>query len=117
MMNEIDGALTVKEWVKQNNPKKEDLPIWDVAEISMNDAWGYMPTPDALLRGGGFNGGTIAGPLAVLGGYGPSGSFNRIGFRCAGKYAHKLNSWADFCNIIRQIAVYEEILRRNNNEK
>jgi len=29
-MDEIDGALTVKEWVKKNNPKKENLLTWEL---------------------------------------------------------------------------------------
>lgn len=38
--------------------------------------------PGALLRGGNFASGTGAGPLAILGIYGPSGVSGGIGFRC-----------------------------------
>lgn len=37
----------------------------------------------ALLRGGNFNNGTNAGPLAVNGNNEPSNANNNIGFRCA----------------------------------
>jgi formylglycine-generating enzyme required for sulfatase activity len=37
----------------------------------------------ALIRGGNFNNGTNAGPLAVNGNNEPSNSNNNIGFRCA----------------------------------
>ena len=37
----------------------------------------------ALIRGGNFNNGTNAGPLAVNGNNQPSNSNNNIGFRCA----------------------------------
>ena len=39
--------------------------------------------PGVLIRGGNFASGTGAGPLAILGLYGPSGSSNGVGFRCA----------------------------------
>jgi formylglycine-generating enzyme required for sulfatase activity len=38
--------------------------------------------PGALLRGGSFFSGSLAGPLAVLASNPPSGSNNGIGFRC-----------------------------------
>jgi len=37
----------------------------------------------AMVRGGNFNNGTKAGPLAVNGNNQPSNSNNNIGFRCA----------------------------------
>jgi hypothetical protein len=39
--------------------------------------------PGALLRGGAFDEGTFAGPLAVLGAIEPSRSVDSFGFRCA----------------------------------
>ncbi len=39
--------------------------------------------PGVLIRGGNFTSGTLAGPLAILGLYGPSGSSLAVGFRCA----------------------------------
>lgn len=39
--------------------------------------------PGALLRGGGFFGGPITGPLTVLGTFDPSRSDDFVGFRCA----------------------------------
>jgi len=38
--------------------------------------------PAALLRGGSFVIGTLAGPLAILGTNPPSGSNATVGFRC-----------------------------------
>jgi formylglycine-generating enzyme required for sulfatase activity len=39
--------------------------------------------PGALLRGGSFLGGPIAGPLTVFGTFAPSRSEDFVGFRCA----------------------------------
>jgi formylglycine-generating enzyme required for sulfatase activity len=39
--------------------------------------------PGALLRGGDFGFGAVAGPLAVVGGVGPSLAIDGVGFRCA----------------------------------
>lgn len=39
--------------------------------------------PVDLARGGSFNSGSFAGPLAVSGFIGPSNSLGDVGFRCA----------------------------------
>ena len=88
--------MTVQEYLVDESQSVDD--------IDMADAWIYMPTPEALIRGGwGF--GTIAGVFAVFGFSYPSGSFDVVGFRCARGHEATFDTWDGFCHVVRVLAV------------
>jgi len=86
----FDMVGNLIEWVADWVPLSKGCGDWSVGVSPTGDSQclaGADETgePGALLRGGGFafTGGPAAGPLAVFGTVGPSGSLNEIGFRCA----------------------------------
>lgn len=102
--------MTVVEWIAENKPEKAGFLTWELAEVDVHDAWTYMPTPDALLRGGGcFFDGTDAGPLSVDGGFEPFLSGSGIGFRCAPSEQSRFNTFNGFCDVVRRLAVWKVI--------
>jgi formylglycine-generating enzyme required for sulfatase activity len=87
-----DGALdmvgNLYEWVADWVPRSTACGGWSASVSPTGDFQclaGADTTgePGALARGGGFGGGTAAGPLAINGGNGPSVSNGVLGFRCA----------------------------------
>jgi formylglycine-generating enzyme required for sulfatase activity len=78
----------VYEWVADWVPRSTTCGTWPASVTSTPDhqclaGAATSGEPAALLRGGSFTSGTGAGPLAIYGLAGPSGSNNMIGFRCA----------------------------------
>jgi formylglycine-generating enzyme required for sulfatase activity len=76
------------EWVADWVPLSTACGSWSVAVSPTGDLQclagaGTIGEPGALLRGGGFNYYSAAGPLAVEGGFQPSVSTFFVGFRCA----------------------------------
>jgi formylglycine-generating enzyme required for sulfatase activity len=71
------------EWVADWVPRSTDCPGWGGFSNDVMCLAGADTTagPGALLRGG-FAFGSAAGPLAVVGGDGPSDAHGGIGFRC-----------------------------------
>jgi len=89
-----DGAFdmvgNLDEWVADWVPQSTACPNWGSFSndfMCLSGASTTAPYPGALLRGGDFAGGFLAGPLAVAGSVGPSGAFfnagGGLGFRCA----------------------------------
>jgi formylglycine-generating enzyme required for sulfatase activity len=87
-----DGAFdmvgNLYEWVADWVPRSAACGNWSAGVSSTGDDQCLADVdttgePGALLRGGDFVGGSLAGPLAVLGTNPPSGSNGVIGFRCA----------------------------------
>jgi formylglycine-generating enzyme required for sulfatase activity len=83
-----DGAFdmvgNLSEWVTTWIPRSSGCASW----IFTDDAQCLVGAdttgpPGALLRGGDFLVGTLAGPFAVDGRFGPSQAFASAGFRCA----------------------------------
>lgn len=76
------------EWVADWVPRSTACGTWSAGVSPTGDDQclaGAATTgePGALLRGGLFFRGSIAGPLAVSGFFGPSNALGSIGFRCA----------------------------------
>jgi formylglycine-generating enzyme required for sulfatase activity len=87
-----DGAFdmvgNLYEWVADWVPRSTACGTWSAGVSPTGDQQclaGAATTgePGALLRGGYFSLGTIAGPLTVLGNFEPSYARNDFGFRCA----------------------------------
>jgi len=85
-----DGAFdmvgNLYEWVADWVPRSTACPGWggfSNDDMCLSGASTTGTAPGALLRGGGFNDGMGAGPLAVDGSGGPSSVGIFIGFRCA----------------------------------
>ena len=76
------------EWVADWVPRSTACGRWSESVSPTGDdhclaGAGTTTEPGALLRGGNFNIGTIAGPLAVIGDAGPSLADYFIAFPCA----------------------------------
>jgi formylglycine-generating enzyme required for sulfatase activity len=80
----FDMVGNVWEWVADWVPRSTACGSWgasnDLQCLAGADTAGK---PGALIRGGFFNDGAAAGPLAVNGEVPPSYGTNVIGFRCA----------------------------------
>jgi len=80
----------VWEWVAEWVPRSTGCGTWTAGASPTGDyqclegaSTSATDEPGALIRGGNFNDGTSAGPLAVIATYEPSSKFDGIGFRCA----------------------------------
>jgi hypothetical protein len=73
------------EWIADWVPSSTACPGWSFSDdiMCLSGASTTAEGPGALLRGGGWFGGTFAGPFAVGGNYQPWGSDADIGFRGA----------------------------------
>jgi formylglycine-generating enzyme required for sulfatase activity len=76
------------EWVADWAPHSTTCGAWNAVASPTGDDQCFAGAattgaPGALLRGGNFNSGTNAGPLAVAGNIEPSSAPVRVGFRCA----------------------------------
>ena len=82
----FDMVGNVEEWVAEWMPMSTDCPGWarfsDDA-MCLAGAGTAKANPGALLRGGGFSDGPLAGPLCIDGSVEPTRSDASIGFRCA----------------------------------
>jgi formylglycine-generating enzyme required for sulfatase activity len=85
-----DGAFdmvgNLYEWVADWVPASTVCPGWggfSNDQMCLSGASTTANGPGALLRGGAFNNGTVAGPFAVIGSLLASDSNNNVGFRCA----------------------------------
>ena len=83
----FDMVGNLFEWVADWVPRSPACGTWSAGVSPTGDYQclaGAATTgePSALLRGGNFIDGPAAGPLAVVGGVGPSVSDFRFGFRC-----------------------------------
>jgi Sulfatase-modifying factor enzyme 1 len=83
----FDMVGNLYEWVADWVPRATACGTWSPSLSPTGDDQciaGAAGTgePGALLRGGSFFSGSLAGPLAVLASNPPSGSNNGIGFRC-----------------------------------
>jgi len=85
----FDMVGNLAEWVADWVPRSTTpCGTWSAAVSPTGDSQclaGAATTgePGALLRGGYFNSGSNAGPLAANGSIGPSSTFPIVGFRCA----------------------------------
>jgi formylglycine-generating enzyme required for sulfatase activity len=82
----VDMVGSLYEWVADWAPRSTRCPNWGSFsddEMCISGASMTANGPGALLRGGGFDSGANAGPLAVLAAFAPSFSDGNIGFRCA----------------------------------
>jgi hypothetical protein len=84
----FDMVGNLEEWVADWVPRSIVCGFWGagVSPTGDNQCLAGAATtgePAALLRGGGFFAGALAGPLAILGTLPPSGSNFIVGFRCA----------------------------------
>jgi hypothetical protein len=84
----FDMVGNLDEWVADWVPRSTTCGTWSAGVSPTGDFQclaGAATTgePGALLRGGDFNGGTVAGPLNVVGVNEPSNAGSFIGFRCA----------------------------------
>jgi formylglycine-generating enzyme required for sulfatase activity len=76
------------EWVADWMPRSTACGTWSAGVSPTGDfqclaGAGTTGEPGALVRGGGFVNGTVAGPLSVLGLNGPSSAAFDLGVRCA----------------------------------
>jgi len=84
----FDMVGNLSEWVADWVPQSTGCGTWSTGVSPTLDAQclagaATMGEPGALLRGGSFFDGSVAGPLAVRGGREPSRAGIDIGFRCA----------------------------------
>ena len=82
----FDMGGNLHEWVADWVPQSTGCPGWGGFSNDVMCLSGASTTalgPGALLRSGYFDGGSLAGPLAVLGSLEPSFSLKDFGFRCA----------------------------------
>ncbi len=82
----FDMVGNMMEWVADWVPLSTDCPGWGAFSDDFMCLAGASTTgsgPGALLRGGFFFGGSISGPLMVVGSVDPSRAEDFIGFRCA----------------------------------
>jgi len=82
----FDMVGNLDEWVEDWVPRSTACPGWGAFSNDYMCLSGASTTalgPGALLRGGRFNGLTLAGPLSVDVVFAPSDSIDFIGFRCA----------------------------------
>src|SRR5262249_34248296 len=84
----FDMVGNLYEWVADWVPRSTGCAAWSVSVSPTGDDQclaGAETTgePAALVRGGAFLSGTLAGPLAILGSVPPSLPTVSIGFRCA----------------------------------
>ena len=73
----------VYEWVAEWVPRSTACVTWTAGDLQCLAGAATDGEPGALLRGGYFSVGPIAGPLSVSGVNAPSASLVSIGFRCA----------------------------------
>jgi formylglycine-generating enzyme required for sulfatase activity len=81
----FDMVGNLAEWVADWVPLSTACPGWGGFSDDFMCLSGASTTasgPGALVRGGAFFGGPIAGPLAVFGTFEPSRSEDFVGFRC-----------------------------------
>jgi formylglycine-generating enzyme required for sulfatase activity len=83
----FDMVGNLYEWVADWVPRSTTCGTWSPGVSPTGDdqcVAGAATTgePGALLRGGSFVSGELAGPLAVLGSNPPTGSNGTVGFRC-----------------------------------
>ena len=87
----VDGAFdmvgNLYEWVADWVPRATACTAWSAGVSPTGDDQCFAGAaatgePAALLRGGNYTGGALAGPLAVLATNPPSGPNITIGFRC-----------------------------------
>jgi formylglycine-generating enzyme required for sulfatase activity len=84
----FDMIGNAEEWVADWVPRSTNSGTWSAGVSPTGDLQGSggaatTGEPGALLRGGGFNHNTTAGPFTVNAFNGPSYSVAYIGFRCA----------------------------------
>jgi formylglycine-generating enzyme required for sulfatase activity len=82
----FDMVGNLVEWVADWVPASTNCPNWASFSNDLMCLAGASTTqngPGALLRGGWFFSGPVAGPLTVLGSLLPSRSVDVVGFRCA----------------------------------
>jgi hypothetical protein len=82
----FDGPGNLTEWVVDWVPRSTGCPNWGGFSDDAMCISGASTTafgPGAMLRGGDYNLGAPAGPLAVSSFLEPSASLSLIGFRCA----------------------------------
>ena len=84
----FDMVGNLWEWVADWVPRSTTCGMWSAGVSPTGDyqclaGADTTGAPGALLRGGFFANGTVAGPLSVFGVSGPSDATNGIGFRCA----------------------------------
>ena len=82
----LDMVGNLYEWVADWVPRSKTCPNWasfSNDDMCLSGASDTANGPGALLRGGAFDDGTFAGPLAVVGAIEPSRSIDSLGFRCA----------------------------------
>jgi hypothetical protein len=82
----FDMVGNLAEWVAEWVPLSTACPGWGGFSGDSMCLAGASTTeagPGALVRGGGFFGGSVNGPLAVFGTVAPTRSKDLVGFRCA----------------------------------
>lgn len=80
----LDMVGNVDEWVADWVPHSTTCGSWSgSSDYQCLAGAATTGEPGALIRGGGFNFGSLAGPFTVNGNNSPSNSNNNIGFRCA----------------------------------
>jgi len=79
----FDMVGNVWEWVADWRPASTgEVPALFEGDLNVMGGASTTSGPGALIRGGNFGSGALAGVFAVNGGIGPSGAFFGVGFRC-----------------------------------
>jgi len=88
----VDGAFdmvgNVYEWVADWVPRSSACGTWGIGTSPTNDSQclaGALTTgqPGAIIRGGYFGNGSVAGPFTIFGSVEPAVASNNTGLRCA----------------------------------